>query len=317
MRYASDDLYEKWMPRKLQAGDILLSSEAPLGEVAYLRDGRYCLGQRLFALRPDSTKLDARYLFYWLRSSSGQQRLAARATGTTVLGIRQSELLKIELDVPPVDEQRAIADVLGALDDKIELNRRMNQTLAGLAEAIYTDLLESTHQVARLGDVLELAYGRALKESDRRLGPVLVYGSNGIVGRHDQALSPGPGVIVGRKGNPGVVTWADEPFHAIDTTFYVVPRLSGASLYHLYFALRKLDLASFAADSAVPGLNRNIAYGLEIEIPEAEALQRFDGVVSSLFAKRAANERESRTLAELRDMLLPKLIGGKVSVGDG
>lgn len=138
LRYVTDEMYDRWMPEKLKLGDVLLTSEAPLGEAVYLQhEVKYCLGQRLFALRPDPHRLDARFLYYSLCYAPVQQRLHARATGTTAQGIRQSELVKVELDIPPLPEQRAIAHILGTLDDKIELNRRMNETLEAMARAIF------------------------------------------------------------------------------------------------------------------------------------------------------------------------------------
>jgi type I restriction enzyme S subunit len=139
IRYVSHDMWHRWMPVRLQTKDVLLTSEAPLGQVAILKDGaEYCLGQRLFALRANPSVLDAGYLYYSLQSPSMQHRLHARATGTTAQGIRQSELLKVEIDLLPLPEQRAIAHILGTLDDKIELNRCMNATLEAIAQALFT-----------------------------------------------------------------------------------------------------------------------------------------------------------------------------------
>ena len=139
VRYVTRDLYDKWMPQKLQRGDILLTSEAPLGEVAYLSDEtEFCLGQRLFALRVDPKQIDSKYLYYYLQSAQAQYELRSRATGTTAQGIRQSELLKIRVEFPTdIVEQRAIAHILGTLDDKIELLRRMSETLEEMARAIF------------------------------------------------------------------------------------------------------------------------------------------------------------------------------------
>ncbi|MGI9092805.1 MAG: restriction endonuclease subunit S [Mycobacteriales bacterium] len=304
---------------RVRAGDLLYSwSGSPETSLdAFWWSGQEgWLNQHIFRIEPRSV-VSGEYLYYLLKALRSRLVAIARDKQTTGLGhVTQQDLRRLVVNIPARDDQDKVVGVLGALDDRIELNQRMSETLEALAQASYNLLRRSSHGVGRLGDMLELAYGKALKASDRKLGSVPVYGSNGIVGRHDEALSPGPGIVVGRKGNPGVVTWAEEPFFAIDTTFYVVPRLGEASLVHLYFALRKADLPSFAADSAVPGLNRNIAYGLEIELPEAEALRRFDGVVSPLFAKKAMNNRESRTLAELRDALLPKLISGELRVRD-
>ncbi len=138
IRYVSPEMYEQWMPEKLRPGDVLLTSEAPLGEVYFVRqETRFCLGQRLFALRADEKNLDGQFLYYLLRSKPVQQRLYARATGTTAQGIRQSELVKIEIEIPRLEEQRAIAHILGTLDDKIELNRQMNETLEATARALF------------------------------------------------------------------------------------------------------------------------------------------------------------------------------------
>jgi len=139
MRYVSEEMFDRWMPVKLEIGDVLLTSEAPLGEVAFLLDDAdFCLGQRLFALRPNRELVYPRYLFYALRSDTVQHRLHARATGTTAQGIRQSELLQVLFDFPrDIKEQQAIAHILGTLDDKIELNRRLNRTLEEMARAIF------------------------------------------------------------------------------------------------------------------------------------------------------------------------------------
>src|SRR5882762_2652164 len=98
-------------------------------------------------------------------------------------------------------------------------------------------------EVKKLGDLLELAYGKALKAEDRRDGDVPVYGSNGQVGFHNQRLVAGPGIVVGRKGNPGIATWVPTDFFAIDTTFYVVPKPNCVGLDFLFHVLRTHDLA--------------------------------------------------------------------------
>jgi type I restriction enzyme, S subunit len=164
--------------------------------------------------------------------------------------------------------------------------------------------------------LLELAYGKALKAEDRRNGTIPVYGSNGQVGWHNEKLVAGPGIIVGRKGNPGVVKWVPTDFFPIDTTFYVVPKDKCPSLRFLFYALERQDLASLSADSAVPGLNRNLAYMSSQILPPRTLLVAFDSAVQPVFQRAYEAERESRTLAALRDALLPKLIRGEIRVRD-
>ncbi|TWU02865.1 restriction endonuclease subunit S [Stieleria varia] len=130
--------YDDWMRRGIpEPGDVVLTTEAPLGEVAQLDERKIALAQRVITLRGKEHLLDNTFLKYLLISEPIQDKLKARASGTTVLGIKQSELRKVTLSFPPLPEQRAIASILGALDDKIELNRRMNATLESLARAIF------------------------------------------------------------------------------------------------------------------------------------------------------------------------------------
>ena len=136
--YIATKDYDSWMRRGIpQAGDIVMTTEAPLGEIAQLDNRKVALAQRLITLRGDSKLLDNNYLRFLMQSSFIQNQLHERATGTTVLGIKQSELRKINLVIPPLSEQKAIAHILGTLDDKIELNRQMNETLEAMAREIF------------------------------------------------------------------------------------------------------------------------------------------------------------------------------------
>jgi len=116
---------------------VLITTEAPLGEIAQLGPERVALAQRLIAIRGKNGVVNNTFLKFLMQSAAVQDQLRARATGTTVLGIKQSELRKVLLTLPPIEEQRAIAHILGTLDDKIALNRRMNETLEGIARAIF------------------------------------------------------------------------------------------------------------------------------------------------------------------------------------
>ena len=130
--------YDSWMRRGLpEPGDVVMTTEAPLGEVAQLDGTKVALAQRLITLRGKSGLLDNTFLKFFMQSDFAQQQLLARASGTTVLGIKQSELRRVTLLLPPLAEQKAIAGILGSLDDKIELNRRMNETLEAMARAIF------------------------------------------------------------------------------------------------------------------------------------------------------------------------------------
>jgi type I restriction enzyme S subunit len=137
-RFVSEEMFKKWMKVPLRKNDVLLSSEAPLGEVALVpSDEDLVLSQRLFAIRTNSKLLDPRFLKYFFQSEIGQNELRERASGSTVVGIKQSELLNILVAAPALDVQQKIGAVLSALEEKIETNRLLAETLEQIAQTIF------------------------------------------------------------------------------------------------------------------------------------------------------------------------------------
>lgn len=136
--YISKEEYDSFMVRGFpQKGDILFTTEAPLGVVAKLDRDDVAVAQRLLTLRGKKGVLDNDFLLYYLQSSEGQQRIMAKQSGSTVMGIRQEEFRKINILIPSYEEQKKIASVLSALDDKIALNKKMNQKLEAMAKRLY------------------------------------------------------------------------------------------------------------------------------------------------------------------------------------
>ncbi|NNO00618.1 restriction endonuclease subunit S [Vibrio sp. B1-2] len=168
-------------------------------------------------------------------------------------------------------------------------------------------------ELKRLKDILELAYGKALKKTVRVDGDVPVYGSGGLTGYHNQSLVEGPGIIVGRKGTVGSVYWEPKAFHPIDTVFYVKPR-AGYSLKYCHLVLQNLGLKDMNTDAAVPGLNRDNAYRLDVITPTKGVMNLFKEIMQSLQSNVDANNAQSASLESLRDTLLPKLLSGEIDL---
>lgn len=139
--YIAEDYYDEWMRRGLpHQWDVLITTEAPLGEVAILKSSaKVALAQRVILLRGDKEKINQRYLCFALQSPLVQARLNARATGATVAGIKQSELREVLLPVYPLPTQRRIASILSAYDDLIENNTRRIAILEEMARRIYEE----------------------------------------------------------------------------------------------------------------------------------------------------------------------------------
>lgn len=131
MKLVDEELYRRWMPQEIEEGDVFITSEAPFGEVLFWNSSeKLVLSQRVFGLKPNHNICDARYLYYWMKGPLFQGELRGRATGTTVIGLRQPELLKCGVALPSMDTQKRISAVLGAIDDKIESNTKLNGYLA-------------------------------------------------------------------------------------------------------------------------------------------------------------------------------------------
>jgi type I restriction enzyme, S subunit len=131
--------YDVWMTRGLpERGDVVMTTEAPLGEVAQIRTGSpVALAQRIITLRGRRGVLDNTYLKFALQGPVMQARLYTMASGTTVIGIKGSELQKLSIEVPEYPKQCAIAETLGSFDDKIDCNRRINDLLLKMARALF------------------------------------------------------------------------------------------------------------------------------------------------------------------------------------
>ena len=158
-------------------------------------------------------------------------------------------------------------------------------------------------QVVHLGEILTLNYGRALPERDRIPGEYRVYGSGGDVGSHNESLVKGPGIIVGRKGTIGSVTWSDSDFFPIDTTYYATINDPSISLKFAFYLLKSLPLGSMNTDSAVPGLNRNNAYRLSVNILDKQTREQAVQILS-LYDNLIENNRRRIALLEESARLL-------------
>ena len=136
--YISKEEYDRFMVRGFpKVGDVLMTTEAPLGVLARLDRDDIALAQRLITLRGKENVLDTGYLYYYLRSPVGQGKIKERQTGTTVTGIKQAEFRKIEIALPSIDIQRKVASLLGVLDEKILVNKKINDNLLQQAQAIF------------------------------------------------------------------------------------------------------------------------------------------------------------------------------------
>ena len=290
------------------------------------------------------------YLYYWMNSAEFLRQidyLKGQTDMADYVSLRDQR--NITATIPAINAQRAVVNVMMPIDARITLLRQTNDTLEAIAQALFKSwfvdfdpvraklegnppegidevtaalfpdsFMESTlgiipsgWQVGRVEDLMELAYGKALKASDRTAGSVPVYGSGGITGLHNQALVPTPSIIIGRKGTVGTLYWENRPFLPIDTVFYVK---TSKPLTYCFYQLARLGLKDMNTDGAVPGLNRKNVYRLGIVLPPDRMLSAFDAIASVLRRKIFSNNEQIIVLSTLRDTLLPRLISGQLNL---
>ncbi|MDZ5813214.1 restriction endonuclease subunit S [Halorubrum sp. AD140] len=157
-------------------------------------------------------------------------------------------------------------------------------------------------RIYRLGDLLELEYGKSLPEDDREKGPYPVFGSNGRSVWHSDFHIEAPGIIVGRKGVNLGIEWSDDDFNVIDTAYFVnynSLEVSDVDLRFLYYNLLDFDLDRLKSGSAVPGLNRNDFYEETIVLPPIEEQKKISKILSNIDRKIAVNNRISKLIEDL------------------
>lgn len=330
VRHVTKDTFEKWTRRsRPRFGDVILTREAPVGEVGrctFDEEENIFLGQRLFHYRPDPEKLDWNFLAYVLQSPEVQGRLHGRSFGATVAHVKVGDAESLLIPCPPLEVQRRIGNVLASYDDLIATNQRRIALLEDAARRLYREWFvqlrfpghESVPVVGgvpegwkmkMLGAIAPLNYGKALKATDRKDGKVPVFGSSGIVGTHDVALVDSGAIVVGRKGNVGSLFFSPVPCFPIDTVFYIDPAQAS---YWLFLALHQLNFIS--SDSAVPGLNRTYAHSLPLLQPSGVLAAAFERLVQPMFEQSQQLAEQNAQLARARDLLLPKLMYGQLDV---
>jgi type I restriction enzyme, S subunit len=289
-----------------------------------------CVNQHVSIIRVDQNICVPGYLLAFLTHPLTKRYIESFNTGGSRRAITKGHIQSFEVPLPPLLVQSRIAAILSAYDDLIENNQRRIKILDVMAHSLYREWfvhfrfpghnkvkmvpsplgpIPQGWKVKKLGEILELNYGKALKQEDRCAGSVAVFGSSGIVGFHDAAMVKGPGIIVGRKGNVGSVFWSDDDFYPIDTVYFVS---SSVPLRFLFYDLQTKNFLN--NDAAVPGLNRNQAYSLKTIIPPKEILARFCALTDEFEGTALVLRRQSDNLHRTRDLLIPRLLSGQISL---
>jgi type I restriction enzyme S subunit len=345
---------------ELDEGDIVIAMTDMKDKVAILGNcaripssNRFVLNQRVGRISSkDEGVANQRFLYYCMNSPSQVCRLRSLANRGVQVNLTTASIMESPISLPLIKEQQMLAHILGTLDDKIELNRKTNETLVAMAKALFkswfvdfdpvrakvesrptglpadiSDLFPDSFEDSELGEIpsgwgvgglekfLVLQRGFDLPAPQRINGPYPVVAASGISGTHNEAMAFAPGVVTGRSGVLGKVFYIQADFFPLNTTLWAKEFRLATPVYG-YFLLSDIDFVVFNAGSAVPTLNRNHLGSLRFPLPPKEIVISFTKVAANLMKRKEEIVTETSNLFATRDALLPKLISGEIRIPD-
>jgi type I restriction enzyme S subunit len=354
-RFVEESVFKKWTRRaRPRRGDIVLSREAPLGEVGLLRsDTKVFLGQRTMLYRANPQKLDQHYLYYQMCGPYVQAVIHGQGSGSTVAHLRVPDAETLPIPVASLSAQRKIAAVLAAYDELIENNKRRITLLEKLADEIYREWfvrrrfpghenvksVKGLHigwQQRRIADFARCQYGytesavindelpKFLRVMDINKASFICWSEvpNCRISDlefHKLKLAQDD-VVIARMADPGKVAIVEQDVNAVFASYLIKIAFDRGQVtpYYLFYTLRTEAYSGYfsgANSGATRGsINGTLIGNTKIIVPNRALLDRFEAVIRPIRAQLNNHLRGIEMLSQTRDRLLPRLISGKLSV---
>lgn len=320
LQYVPDDIFPKISRYITNTNDVLISIVGTIGLVAIVDEGldNASLTENCVKLTCDTTKIDPDFLYYFLTSSVGQDEVRAGRVGSSQPKLPLYNIAKIRIPKLNLSDQKQISVILSILDEKIELNRKMNEMLEQMGQALFkhyfiTNTAAKEWRSGKFSDIADVLTGKGSTKSQLlENGKVPLYGANGIMGTSEDYLYNEPLVITGRVGTLGKVRMTSGPVWLSDNVLIMRPK--GKVFGYMYQLARSFDYISMNRGSSQPLVTQTDLKNRTILIPDTKILEQFEQQFNLIYARQKNNEEEIQTLTTLRDTLLPRLISGKIKV---
>lgn len=338
--YISKELADKNEKYHLNYNDILIAltgshinqMSSVVGRIArikYHEDS--LLNQRVGKVFAKDSKLcDIDYVYYFLSQDYIKISLASKAGGAAnQANISPNDVKSLTVRWPDIETQHRIADILSAYDDLIENNQKQIKLLEEAAQRLYkewfVDLRFPGHENTKIVDGVPEGWSRGLLKElisvnygkDHKKAPddgnIPVYGSGGLMRKCNKSLFSGEAVLIPRKGSLNHIMYVDETFWTVDTMFYATMKQPHTAVF-VYFFVKAFDMYSMNIGAAVPSMTTKILDAMDVVIPDKETLEKFDKRAKVYFNKAKTLQGQNERLKTARDLLLPKLMNGKVEV---
>lgn len=341
IRYVDQEMYNKWMKQEVERGTILITSEAPFGELLYWdSDEKIVLSQRLFGLKIKK-EFNSRYIYYYMFSEQFQGELSGRATGSTVTGLRQPELLKCHLKVPNRKYQDIIANILMNIDKKIDLNSEINNNLFNLVLNDFNDFLDKNidAEIVKLEDCVEKintgadAIQRApIVDYDTGIRCIRIgdmtngrdYHSWGFTKMTDKDFENYKlirnDIVITRTAVNGLTYMITDEENTVCNNGNIRLRVNKKyNPLYIYLNTKTNDFRNYidrinGETSVRPNMKVEYFTNYEIKKIDLEKQNAFCLRAESIMKKIQNNKVENYNLEQLRDTLLPKLMNGEIDL---
>jgi type I restriction enzyme S subunit len=338
VRHVSDQEFPNWTKRVTpRSGDLVLTYEATLHRYAIIPDDFVgCLGRRVALIRPDPTKVDSRYLLYYFLSFAWRRVVEASViTGATVDRIPLEKLPDFPVQLPSLETQRAVAEVLGRYDDLIANNQRRIELLEQSVRLLFKEwfvrfrfpghehvkVIDSTPEGWKrhaISDIWAIKYGKNLPtDKIASEGTFPVHGADAIIGYyHESNVDRAVCLVTSRGAGAGNIRRTFGASFVTNNAFIFEPLedYSHVSFFYAMFALESLGLRELRTGAAQPQLTLAGMNHLKIVLPTTELVESFNMLGETAFRQIDNMLTQNARLAKARDLLLPRLMDGRISV---
>ncbi len=335
VRYLSDETYNTWFRAHPIPGDILFVNKGTPGRVCMVPDPvDFCIAQDMIALRADDTKIYNKYLFSVLRSREIQQQIYNTSVGDVIPHFKKQFLDQLLIPVPDRSIQKDIGDSYYLFSYKIELNNKINENLERQAQMLYKqcfpysvdDELPEGWRIGTVGEIIEIhdskripLSGAKRSKMQKRIYPY--YGAASLMDFVDDYIFDGKYLLLGEDGT--VVDDAGYPILQyvwgqfwVNNHAHILTGKLGFNVESLYMLFKQTPVKSIVTGAVQPKISQANLRSIQVVIPPEKLLIEYNYRIEPLFALIRANKEENKSLAALRDILLPKLMSGKMDVPD-